>query len=111
MCVSNNPKIRREKFGMISLYMFFSPCNCLMPSKQYPVVSLHHTCFRRQSHSLAVKRLRWRPRTGRVGRVNNKEDGQPDGESEVEEESSWVQLASASADHSVKIFNINKLAL
>uniref|UniRef100_A0A3Q1GVS1 Elongator complex protein 2 n=1 Tax=Acanthochromis polyacanthus TaxID=80966 RepID=A0A3Q1GVS1_9TELE len=31
--------------------------------------------------------------------------------SEIEEESSWVQLASASVDHSVKIFNINKQAL
>uniref|UniRef100_A0AAX7U815 Elongator complex protein 2 n=1 Tax=Astatotilapia calliptera TaxID=8154 RepID=A0AAX7U815_ASTCA len=51
-----------------------------------------------QSHTLAVKRLRWRPKTGRA-------------ESEIEEESSWVQLASASADHSVKIFNINKRAL
>uniref|UniRef100_A0AAQ5ZSJ5 Elongator complex protein 2 n=1 Tax=Amphiprion ocellaris TaxID=80972 RepID=A0AAQ5ZSJ5_AMPOC len=51
-----------------------------------------------QSHALAVKRLRWRPRAGRA-------------ESEIEEESSWVQLASASVDHSVKIFNINKQAL
>ncbi|KAE8282076.1 Elongator complex protein 2 [Larimichthys crocea] len=65
-----------------------------------------------QSHSLAVKRLRWRPRTGRAGRDNNNgKNGQPDGETEIEEESSWVQLASASADHSVKIFNINKRAL
>lgn len=95
----------------VHVVFFCSPFICLIPSKQYPLVSFDHTCFRRQSHSLAVKRLRWRPRTGRVGRVNNKEDGQPDGESEVEEESSWVQLASASADHSVKIFNINKLAL
>ncbi|XP_023268106.1 elongator complex protein 2 isoform X1 [Seriola lalandi dorsalis] len=64
-----------------------------------------------QSHALAVKRLRWRPRAGQAGRENNKKDGQADGESEIEEESSWVQLASASADHTVKIFNINKLAL
>ncbi|KAF1381537.1 hypothetical protein PFLUV_G00155020 [Perca fluviatilis] len=64
-----------------------------------------------QSHALRVKRLRWRPRTGRVGQENHKKDGQTDGESEVEEESSWVQLASAGADHSVKIFNINKRAL
>ncbi|XP_029976969.1 elongator complex protein 2 [Salarias fasciatus] len=64
-----------------------------------------------QSHTLAVKRLRWRPTAGRAGR-ENKEDGQTDGECEVEdEESSWVQLASAGADHSVKIFNINKRAL
>lgn len=61
-----------------------------------------------QSHSLAVKRLVWRPRAGRAGR---EKDGQTDRENELEEESSWVQLASASADHSVKIFNINKLAL
>uniref|UniRef100_A0A3Q4BW09 Elongator complex protein 2 n=1 Tax=Mola mola TaxID=94237 RepID=A0A3Q4BW09_MOLML len=66
-----------------------------------------------QSHSLAVKRLRWRPRTGRVGRNNNnnKKDGRPRAESEIEGESSWPQLASASADFSVKIFNINKRAL
>ncbi|XP_047461865.1 elongator complex protein 2 [Mugil cephalus] len=64
-----------------------------------------------QSHALAVKRLRWRPRAGRAGRRNGEEDGQTDGQSEIEEESSWVQLASASADHSVKIFNVNKLAL
>ncbi|KAK5855175.1 hypothetical protein PBY51_005306 [Eleginops maclovinus] len=61
-----------------------------------------------QSHALTVKRLRWRPRAGRAGR---EKDGATDGEREVEEESSWVQLASASADHSVKIFNINKRAL
>ncbi|KAM7373068.1 hypothetical protein PAMP_007950 [Pampus punctatissimus] len=70
-----------------------------------------------QSHSLAVKRLIWRPRAGRAGRDNSRigvkgeKDEQTDRESELEEESSWVQLASASADHSVKIFNINKLAL
>uniref|UniRef100_A0A665WMV5 Elongator complex protein 2 n=1 Tax=Echeneis naucrates TaxID=173247 RepID=A0A665WMV5_ECHNA len=52
----------------------------------------------RQSHALAVKRLRWRPKAGQA-------------ESETEEESSWVQLASASTDHTVKIFSINKLAL
>jgi len=63
-----------------------------------------------------VKRLRWRPRAGRAGR-ENEEDGASEGEreeeeeEEEEEESSWVQLASASADHSVKIFNINKGAL
>eukprot|EP00066_Takifugu_rubripes_P017915 XP_011607181.1 PREDICTED: elongator complex protein 2 isoform X1 [Takifugu rubripes] len=64
-----------------------------------------------QSHSLAVKRLRWRPRAGRAGRDRGEEDGQPDAGSEIERESSWLQLASASADHSVKIFNINKRAL
>ncbi|XP_029369470.1 elongator complex protein 2 isoform X2 [Echeneis naucrates] len=64
-----------------------------------------------QSHALAVKRLRWRPKAGQAGCENNKKDGQTDGESETEEESSWVQLASASTDHTVKIFSINKLAL
>uniref|UniRef100_A0A3B5MYH1 Elongator complex protein 2 n=1 Tax=Xiphophorus couchianus TaxID=32473 RepID=A0A3B5MYH1_9TELE len=58
------------------------------------VVSLHQKSFQRQSHTLAVKRLRW-----------------SDTERKLEEKSSWVQLASASADHSVKIFNINKQAL
>uniref|UniRef100_A0A3Q2CIK9 Elongator complex protein 2 n=1 Tax=Cyprinodon variegatus TaxID=28743 RepID=A0A3Q2CIK9_CYPVA len=47
-----------------------------------------------QSHTLAVKRLCW-----------------SDTDRKLEEKSSWVQLASASADHSVKIFNINKRAL
>ncbi|XP_055075443.2 elongator complex protein 2 [Misgurnus anguillicaudatus] len=46
-----------------------------------------------QSHTLVVKRLRWRPRMGRA-----EEDGNQD--------QSWVQLASAGADHAVKIFNI-----
>ncbi|CAG10042.1 unnamed protein product, partial [Tetraodon nigroviridis] len=64
-----------------------------------------------QSHTLAVKRLRWRPRAGRAGRDHDKEDGQPDAGSETEQDSSWLQLASASADHSVKIFNVNKRAL
>uniref|UniRef100_A0A3Q0SE02 Elongator complex protein 2 n=1 Tax=Amphilophus citrinellus TaxID=61819 RepID=A0A3Q0SE02_AMPCI len=64
-----------------------------------------------QSHTLAVKRLCWRPKTGRAGRGNSRKDGQSDRESEIEEESFWVQLATASADHSVKIFNINKQAL
>ncbi|XP_035476834.2 elongator complex protein 2 [Scophthalmus maximus] len=64
-----------------------------------------------QSHALAVKRLRWRPRAGRAGRENNTKEEETDEESEAEEKSSWVQLASASADHSVKIFNVNKLAL
>lgn len=45
-----------------------------------------------QSHTLVVKRLRWRPRQGRA------EDGDQD--------QAWVQLASAGADHAVKIFNI-----
>ncbi|KAM6900016.1 elongator complex protein 2 [Xenentodon cancila] len=64
-----------------------------------------------QSHTLAVKRLRWRPRAGRAGRDISEKDGQSDRQSQLEEESSWVQLASASVDHSVKIFNINKRAL
>ncbi|XP_077404393.1 elongator complex protein 2 isoform X2 [Vanacampus margaritifer] len=52
-----------------------------------------------QSHTLAVKRLRWRPRAGRAGRAG------------VSEESAWLQLASAGADHAVKIFDINAEAL
>ncbi|KAI5621846.1 elongator complex protein 2 isoform X1, partial [Silurus asotus] len=53
-----------------------------------------------QSHTLVVKRLRWRPR------VCQQED------TEVwNHQSTSVQLASAGADHTVKIFNINTLAL
>uniref|UniRef100_A0A8C1ECB8 Elongator complex protein 2 n=2 Tax=Cyprinus carpio TaxID=7962 RepID=A0A8C1ECB8_CYPCA len=51
-----------------------------------------------QSHTLTVKRLRWRPRPGRAGHGGN-------------EERAWVQLASAGADHVVKIFNIKISAL
>ncbi|XP_051519316.1 elongator complex protein 2 [Myxocyprinus asiaticus] len=54
-----------------------------------------------QSHTLVVKRLRWRPRQGRAGQ--DKED--------ENEGQSWVQLASAGADHAVKIFNIKISAL
>lgn len=75
------------------------------------VFSLHHMHPRRQSHALTVKRLRWRPRPGRVGHENNRPGGQDGGEGEAEEKDSWVQLASASADHSVKIFNVNRRAL
>ncbi|XP_077599517.1 elongator complex protein 2 [Stigmatopora nigra] len=49
-----------------------------------------------QSHTLAIKRLRWRPRAGRAG---------------SSEESGWLQLASAGADHALKIFNVNKETL
>ncbi|KAJ8403143.1 hypothetical protein AAFF_G00360590 [Aldrovandia affinis] len=54
-----------------------------------------------QNHTLTVKRLRWRPRGGRAGH----------GDGDASEGDSWVQLASAGADHAVKIFNINRLAL
>ncbi|XP_075900199.1 elongator complex protein 2 isoform X2 [Nelusetta ayraudi] len=68
-----------------------------------------------QSHSLAVKRLRWRPRPGRAGgmrRRRRRRSGEDQEEEEDEEEqSSWLQLASAGADHSVRIFSINRRAL
>ncbi|KAI2652782.1 Elongator complex protein 2 [Labeo rohita] len=51
-----------------------------------------------ESHTLTVKRLRWRPRPGRAGHSGK-------------EERAWVQLASAGADHVVKIFNIKISAL
>uniref|UniRef100_A0A8C1USF5 Elongator complex protein 2 n=1 Tax=Cyprinus carpio TaxID=7962 RepID=A0A8C1USF5_CYPCA len=55
-------------------------------------------CGETDSHTLTVKRLRWRPRPGRAGHGGN-------------EERAWVQLASAGADHVVKIFNIKISAL
>ncbi|KAL0961908.1 hypothetical protein UPYG_G00333230 [Umbra pygmaea] len=58
-----------------------------------------------QSHTLTVKRLRWRPLVGRAGQW-----GQDEG-METAEGKSWLQLASAGADHSVKIFNVNRLAV
>uniref|UniRef100_A0A8C7ZUC9 Elongator complex protein 2 n=1 Tax=Oryzias sinensis TaxID=183150 RepID=A0A8C7ZUC9_9TELE len=63
-----------------------------------------------QSHTLAVKRLRWRPKAGRAGAQISDKDAEGDRERELEE-SSWVQFASASDDHAVKIFSINKLTL
>ncbi|NXI48443.1 ELP2 protein, partial [Galbula dea] len=50
------------------------------------------------SHTLAVKRLCWRPHAGRAGHNN-------------QNSSKWLQLASCGADHSVKIFNVNRSAL
>ncbi|CAL1584564.1 unnamed protein product [Knipowitschia caucasica] len=65
-----------------------------------------------QSHCLAVKRLRWRPRAGRAGHGHRGEVTQDEEKNRLtDSESSWAQLASASADHSVKIFSINKQAL
>ncbi|XP_061110754.1 elongator complex protein 2 [Conger conger] len=52
-----------------------------------------------QSHALTVRRLRWRPRAGRAGQESG---GEPCG---------WVQLASAGADHAIKVFAVNRLAL
>uniref|UniRef100_A0A803WC12 Elongator complex protein 2 n=1 Tax=Ficedula albicollis TaxID=59894 RepID=A0A803WC12_FICAL len=51
-----------------------------------------------QSHALAVKRLCWRHHAGRAGHND-------------ENSSKWLQLASCGADHSVKIFNVNRFAL
>ncbi|KAK7898662.1 hypothetical protein WMY93_019515 [Mugilogobius chulae] len=65
-----------------------------------------------QSHCLAVKRLCWRPRAGRVGHGHSCGVTQEEEKSgQTDRESSWAQLCSASADHSVKIFSINKQAL
>uniref|UniRef100_W5K7J8 Elongator complex protein 2 n=1 Tax=Astyanax mexicanus TaxID=7994 RepID=W5K7J8_ASTMX len=58
-----------------------------------------------QSHTLVVKRLRWRPRSGQAGQRD--EDKRPSESGHH----AWVQLASAGADHAVKIFNINTLTL
>ncbi|KAG7254162.1 hypothetical protein CRUP_007735, partial [Coryphaenoides rupestris] len=71
-----------------------------------------------QSHTLTVKRLRWRPRAGRAGHgaraggAGDEEDEEEKEEKEEdEEESSWFQLASAGADHAVKIFDVDRRAL
>ncbi|XP_041105033.1 elongator complex protein 2 [Polyodon spathula] len=52
-----------------------------------------------QCHALAIKRLCWRPRVGRAGHGDDGGD------------SAWIQLASAGADHCMKIFNVNRLSL
>ncbi|XP_041932594.1 elongator complex protein 2 isoform X1 [Alosa sapidissima] len=64
-----------------------------------------------QSHTLPVKRLRWRPRAGRAGQQQQGEEEREEEEEEEEEEAAWVQLASAGDDHAVKIFNVNRRAL
>ncbi|CAL8296481.1 unnamed protein product [Lota lota] len=66
-----------------------------------------------QSHTLTVKRLRWRPRPGRAGQQNpgTASPAGPEAGGAGEEESSWFQLASAGADHAVKVFNVNRHAL
>uniref|UniRef100_A0A8C6T1K0 Elongator complex protein 2 n=1 Tax=Neogobius melanostomus TaxID=47308 RepID=A0A8C6T1K0_9GOBI len=65
-----------------------------------------------QSHCLAVKRLRWRPRAGRAGHGHSGGVTQEEEKNgQADSESSWAQLASASTDHSVKIFSVNKQAL
>ncbi|XP_074003067.1 elongator complex protein 2 isoform X5 [Numenius arquata] len=51
-----------------------------------------------RSHALAVKRLCWRHHVGRAGHND-------------QNSSEWLQLASCGADHCVKIFNVNRLAL
>ncbi|MGH0139262.1 UNVERIFIED_CONTAM: hypothetical protein FKN15_037210 [Acipenser sinensis] len=50
-----------------------------------------------QCHALAIKRLCWRPCVGRAGHGDDGGD------------SVWLQLASAGADHCIKIFNVNRL--
>ncbi|XP_061752984.1 elongator complex protein 2 isoform X2 [Nerophis ophidion] len=55
-----------------------------------------------QSHSLAVKRLRWRPA------VQKEQEGE---EEEEEESGSRVQLASGGMDHALKIFHIHLKSL
>ncbi|MCJ8746241.1 hypothetical protein PDJAM_G00139520 [Pangasius djambal] len=55
-----------------------------------------------QSHTLVVKRLRWRPRVCQQDESEGLNKNH---------QSTSVQLASAGADHTVKIFNINTLTL
>uniref|UniRef100_A0A6Q2Z2V3 Elongator complex protein 2 n=1 Tax=Esox lucius TaxID=8010 RepID=A0A6Q2Z2V3_ESOLU len=57
-----------------------------------------------QSHTLTVKRLRWRPRVGRAGQ---RDDGVGE---RAPADDVWVQLASAGADNSVRIFSVNREA-
>ncbi|KAL2080049.1 hypothetical protein ACEWY4_023842 [Coilia grayii] len=73
-----------------------------------------------QSHTLPVKRLRWRPRAGRAGQHQQQQQqqmtqagqGGPGADGEEEEEAAaWMQLASAGDDHAVKIFNVSRQAV
>ncbi|XP_053373737.1 elongator complex protein 2-like [Mercenaria mercenaria] len=54
------------------------------------------------AHHLTVKRLRFRPCSGLCGIHGSDLE-----RSEVKDTDNWLQLASCSADHSVKIFDIN----
>ncbi|XP_033124267.1 elongator complex protein 2-like [Anneissia japonica] len=68
--------------------------------KWHPATTEWNLCFdfdQSLRHSLTVKRLRWRPRLGRVG-------SQVDNAGNSDEK--WLQLASCSNDCSVKIYNI-----
>lgn len=58
-------------------------------------------------------RLRWRPRAGRAGHGadDNEEKEEKKKEEDEEESSSWFQLASAGADHAVKIFDVDRRAI
>uniref|UniRef100_A0A8C1URD5 Elongator complex protein 2 n=1 Tax=Cyprinus carpio TaxID=7962 RepID=A0A8C1URD5_CYPCA len=80
--------------GKIALYKW-RPLEDLSSGSDWSKCGETDAC---QSHTLTVKRLRWRPRPGRAGHGGN-------------EERAWVQLASAGADHVVKIFNIKISAL
>uniref|UniRef100_A0A3P9AJK8 Elongator complex protein 2 n=1 Tax=Esox lucius TaxID=8010 RepID=A0A3P9AJK8_ESOLU len=83
--------------GRILLYKWTPICH-------HSVVSLTTPPRSSQSHTLTVKRLRWRPRVGRAGQ---RDDGVGE---RAPADDVWVQLASAGADNSVRIFSVNREA-
>ncbi|XP_077978293.1 elongator complex protein 2-like [Glandiceps talaboti] len=77
-----------KESGSISIYSW----NPSQPSQWHSCINFNHII----SHTLTVKRLRWRQLcTGRKGEDNPESTTSP------------LQLASCSADHSVRIFNID----
>lgn len=60
------------------------------------------------SHHLTVKRLKFRPCLGLCGNHDESNSNNAENRSkESGDKNNWLQLASCSSDHSVKIFNIN----
>ncbi|XP_063042037.1 elongator complex protein 2 [Engraulis encrasicolus] len=100
---------------------------CGETDASYPFIKDVQYVLFSQSHTLPVKRLRWRPRAGRAGQGGRQRETAPqlqqpgqeggpgadaDVEGEEEEEAAtWVQLASAGDDHAVKIFNVSREAV
>uniref|UniRef100_S4RVI8 Elongator complex protein 2 n=1 Tax=Petromyzon marinus TaxID=7757 RepID=S4RVI8_PETMA len=77
--------------GKISLYLWNASADSALLRDWTPWASFS----KNMSHTLTVKRLRWRPRVGRAGCDTD----------DVEDEA-WLQLASAGADSAVRIFDV-----
>ncbi|XP_061411659.1 elongator complex protein 2 isoform X1 [Lethenteron reissneri] len=77
--------------GKISLYLWNASADSAVLRDWTPWASFS----KNMSHTLTVKRLRWRPRVGRAG-----------SDTDDVEDDAWLQLASAGADSAVRIFDV-----